>query len=120
VRFQFFLAIGLYTSGVKLPTSTALTSSLNPSVVGESVTFTASVSAIGGAPVGSVRFKTGNVIVATFLSSPNSFDCALVSSARGQKKITAIFAGTALLPRVSATLIAASELAVAGTMLAGE
>jgi uncharacterized repeat protein (TIGR01451 family) len=40
-------------------TSTALTSSLNPAFVGQSVTFTATVSSAGGTPTGTVTFFDG-------------------------------------------------------------
>ena len=41
------------------PTTTALTSDINPSTVGQSVTFTATVSAASGTPTGTVNFKEG-------------------------------------------------------------
>jgi hypothetical protein len=99
-----FLAIGAIHLGVKLPTSTALTSSLNPSVVGESVTFTASVSAIGGVPIGSVRFKTGNVIVGDIPVVAGTASIALSSLPPGATKITAIFRGNGFVTS-SATLM---------------
>src|SRR5205823_7209887 len=40
-------------------TSTAVTSSLNPSTVGQSVTFTATISRPSGTPSGTVTFKDG-------------------------------------------------------------
>ncbi len=59
-----FLGIGAIHLGVKIPTSTTLMSSLNPSVEGEAVTFTAAVSATGTAPVGTVKFLAGNTTLA--------------------------------------------------------
>jgi hypothetical protein len=41
----------------KAATSTGLASSLNPSVVGQTVTFTATVTSTGGTPTGTVQFK---------------------------------------------------------------
>ena len=48
-----------------IPTSVVLSSSTNPSSFGQSVTFTASVSALSGVPVGSVTFRDGGAAVAT-------------------------------------------------------
>ena len=43
----------------------ALTSSQNPSVFGQSVTFTATVSATGGTPTGTVTFLDGGTSIGT-------------------------------------------------------
>jgi len=48
-----------------ITTTAALTSSLNPSAVGQSVTFTASVSGAGGTPTGTVTFKEGATTLGT-------------------------------------------------------
>ena len=53
------LNLGAQTSSGLLPTSTALTSSINPAMVGTPITFTATVAALttgSGAPTGSVTF----------------------------------------------------------------
>ena len=60
-----YLAIGTIHLGVKIPTSMTVTASPNPSVQGQSVTFTAAVSATGAAPVGTVKFKKGNKVLGT-------------------------------------------------------
>jgi len=113
-----FLAIGAIHLGVKLPTSTALTSSLNPSVVGESVTFNGVSNLRSEAlPSEACGSRPETSLLATFLRRRNSFDLRSRLFRQGHK-ITAIFRGTALLPVADAH--AASELAVAGTMLAGE
>jgi len=57
-----YLAIGTIHLGHALPTSMVLVSSQNPSVLGEPVTFTATVTATGAAPVGNVTFKIGAVV----------------------------------------------------------
>jgi hypothetical protein len=50
---------------MKAPTTTALTSSLNPSQVGQPVKFTATVTAqYGGTPTGSVTFRDGQSVIA--------------------------------------------------------
>ena len=57
-----YLAIGTIHLGHALPTTMVLGSSQNPSVLGEPVTFTATVTATGAAPVGNVTFKIGTVV----------------------------------------------------------
>jgi hypothetical protein len=99
-----FLAIGAIHLGVKLPTSTVLTSSQNPSVQGQEVTFTAAVSATGAAPIGSVRFKTGNVIVGEVPVVAGSASITLPSLPAGSTKISAIFRGAGFVTS-TATLI---------------
>jgi len=47
----------------KNPTTTTLTSSLNPSNYGQAVTLTATVTSAGSAPTGTVTFKSGSVIL---------------------------------------------------------
>ncbi len=76
------------------PTSTAVTSSLNPSTFGQSVTFTATVT--GNNPTGTAQFKDG----ATNLGGPVSLSGAvatLTTSALtvGTHPITAVYSGDA-------------------------
>jgi len=59
VTQSFTLTVG------KTPTSTHVTSNLNPSTFGQSVTFTATVTSSGGTPVGSVTFVTGSTTLGT-------------------------------------------------------
>lgn len=75
------------------PTSTALTSSANPSLVGQPVTFTATVS--GASPTGSVQFLNGGTLLGTGALTGNT--AVLVTSALGQgvHAITAAYAGDA-------------------------
>jgi beta-lactam-binding protein with PASTA domain len=86
------------------PTSTALVASIDPVIVGHSVTFTATVS--GKSPSGSIQFMDG----ATTLGSPVALvagAAALGTSALpiGTQSITAIYSGdTANAPSTSAVL----------------
>jgi hypothetical protein len=89
-----YIAIGAIHLGGKLPTSTVLTSSQNPSAAGESVTFTATVTATGAAPVGTVRFKTGNVIVGEIPVTAGTASITLSSLPAGSTRINAAFRGT--------------------------
>jgi hypothetical protein len=88
------LGINAIHLGVKIPTSIAVVSSQNPSAQGDPVTFTASVSATGAAPVGSVTFKTDNTVAGTVPVSGGTASITLSDLSAGSTKITAIFRGT--------------------------
>ena len=88
-----FLAIGAIHFGVKLPITMILASSLNPSLQGDAVTFTATISATGALPIGTVRFKTGNVVVGEIPVVSGTASITLSSLPLGTTKITAIFRG---------------------------
>jgi N-acetylneuraminic acid mutarotase len=83
------LNLGAQTSGGLIPTSTALTSSSNPAMVGTSITFTATVSSFTsgkGAPAGSVTFadQTGiHTSVSLVASSSSAASATLTTSAIG-------------------------------------
>lgn len=84
-------------SGGTIPTTTTLSSSLNPSTAGQAVTFTATVSTNGGpGPGGTVQFKDG----ATNLGAPVTLSgstAMLTTSALsvGTHPITAVYSGDA-------------------------
>jgi hypothetical protein len=59
----------------KYPTSTSLTSSLNPSIYGQPVTLSATVSSAGSPPTGTVTFKKGT----TNLASPVTLSSGLAT-----------------------------------------
>jgi uncharacterized repeat protein (TIGR01451 family) len=86
----------MLSQGVKESTSTAVKSSLNPSVSGQAVTFTATVSTTqGGTPTGTVNFKNGNANLAS--TTLNASGVASVTTAAltvGTHSITAIYTGT--------------------------
>jgi len=89
-----YLAIGTIHLGSALPTSMVLTSSQNPSVQGEAVTFTATVTATGAAPVGSVTFKAANQVVGVVPVSGGVASITLSSLKTGSTTINAKFQGT--------------------------
>jgi hypothetical protein len=77
-------------------TSTSLTSSLNPSVIGQSVTFTATVAAntlTSGTPGGTVTFLDGNTTLGSSTLSGGVATFASSSLALGGHSITAVYAG---------------------------
>lgn len=78
-------------------TTTALTSVLNPSVFGETVTFTAvvgSVTTISGAPTGTVTFRNGAATIGVVTLNNNSTATLSLSSLTvGTNAITAVYSG---------------------------
>jgi hypothetical protein len=89
-----YLAIGTVHLGSAIPTSIVLTSSQNPSVKGEAVTFTATVTATGTAPVGSVTFKAANQVVGVVPVSGGVASITLSNLKKGSTQISAKFQGT--------------------------
>lgn len=76
-------------------TTTALTSSLNPSVYGKSVTFTATVSSAGGTPTGKVQFLNGATSLATVSLSAGVAKYSTSALPAGTNVITAAYQGDA-------------------------
>jgi hypothetical protein len=82
------------------PTTTTLTSSVDPSVYGEKVTFTATVAAVvsgSGKPTGSVEFLDGTTVLDTAtLSSADkaTYTTTAFALAEGSDSITAVYAGS--------------------------
>ena len=81
-----------------LPTATIVTSSLNPSVVGQSVTFTASVGTTGAfvaIPTGTVQFFDGATSLGTATLGVNATATLTTSTLIiGTHPITAVYAGS--------------------------
>ncbi|MBR1282300.1 Ig-like domain repeat protein [Bradyrhizobium sp. AUGA SZCCT0177] len=57
------ITIAVVCQAVAAATTMTVTSSLNPSAVGQSVTFTATVSGTGGTPTGTVNFLDGGAVI---------------------------------------------------------
>jgi Bacterial Ig-like domain (group 3) len=89
-----YLAIGTIHLGSAIPTSMVLNSSQNPSVQGEAVTFTATVTATGTVPVGSVTFKAAGQVVGVVPVSGGVASITLSSLKVGSTTINAKFQGT--------------------------
>jgi N-acetylneuraminic acid mutarotase len=80
----------------KAATTTALTSSLNPSVYAQQVVLTATVTGqYGGSATGTVTFKNGTATLGTGTLSANVATCTTSSLAVGTASITAVYAGDA-------------------------
>jgi Bacterial Ig-like domain (group 3) len=77
------------------PTKTSLTSSPNPSTVGEPVTFTATVTSSAGAPPDgeTVSFKQGKTVLGTGALSGGSASFTTSSLKAGTHSVTAVYAG---------------------------
>jgi hypothetical protein len=89
-----YLAIGTLHVGQALPTSTALTSSQNPSVQGQPVTLTAVVSSTAGAlPAGTVTFKAENAVIGQVALVNGSASITVSSFPPGSTRISATFKG---------------------------
>src|SRR5436190_8464156 len=74
-------------------TTTALSSSPNPSTLGQAVTFTASVTGAGGTPTGTVTFKDGATTLGTGTLSGGTATFSTSSLASGNHSITATYSG---------------------------
>jgi hypothetical protein len=78
-------------------TTTALTSSKNPSKSGQQVTFSATVTAVSpgsGTPTGSVTFKDGTTTLGTATLSGGQATLKTSALSRGTHSITAVYAGS--------------------------
>ena len=84
-------SIGAYELSPPAATSTALTSNLNPSAFGQSVTLTATVT--GGSPTGAVTFTVdgGNPTTLTLSGGKASFSTSSLSV--GSHTVTAVYGG---------------------------
>ena len=81
---------------VQLPaTTTTVTSSLNPTVPGQQVTFTATVTSGSGTPTGTVIFKDGNTVLSTNGLAVGSATFTTSSLAGGIHSITVVYSGDA-------------------------
>jgi hypothetical protein len=75
-------------------TTTVVTSSMNPQLVGQSITFTASVSSqFAGVATGSMTFKAGATTLGTVALSGNQASLTTSYSTTGTRSITAHYSG---------------------------
>lgn len=88
---------GSYTFTIVSPTTTAVTSLLNPSVYGQPVTFTATVTGLVGAlPTGTVSFLDGTTSLGTGTLSGGTATLTISSLLNGTHSITAAYPGSSL------------------------
>ena len=81
--------------GMATPTMTAVSAAPNPSVFGQAVTFTATVTPTGGSgtPTGSVTFQDGSSVLGSATLSGGSATFTLATLAVGPHSITAVYGG---------------------------
>jgi hypothetical protein len=99
--------LSLNTTVCPVTTATALTSSLNPATLGQSVTFTATVTSGSGTPTGSVTFKDGASTLGSATLSSGKASFSTTALAVGAHSITAVYAGSS--PYTGSTSAALGE-----------
>lgn len=78
----------------RFSTTTMLTSSLNPSMAGQKVTFTVTVTSTGpSVPTGGVQFKNGSAVLGTAVLSGGTAKLSTTSLPSGMLSITANYSG---------------------------
>jgi len=77
----------------KATTTTSLVSSMNPSVSGKPVTFTAVVSSPAGTPTGKVKYLNGTTVLATLALTSGSAKYTTSKLPPGANSITAVYGG---------------------------
>jgi hypothetical protein len=75
--------------------TTVLASSPDPSAVGQTVTFTATVTGPGATPTGTVTFNEGNTVLATGSLAAGGATFSTAALAAGSHGITAVYGGDA-------------------------
>jgi len=83
----------IVTQKVHYDTTTVLTSSVNPSISGQSVTFTANVTASGDTPTGTVTFSDGATVLGTVTLSGGKATYTTSTLSIGSHPITASYGG---------------------------
>jgi hypothetical protein len=90
-----YVSIMLNNTGVsQAPTTISLLSSLNPSSYGQSVTFTATVTAASGTPTGAVTFYAGTTTLGSATLASGTASISTTSLAAGSRSITAAYDGS--------------------------
>jgi len=80
---------------ITAPTTTTVSSSGNPSIYGNSVTLTATVTGTGGTPTGTVTFSNGSATLGTGVLSSGTATISTTSLTVGNHTITATYGGDA-------------------------
>ncbi len=100
-------------------TTTTLTSSLNPSSYGQSVTFTATVTSVFGTPGGTVTFAEGtSTLTTSVVNTSGVATFAIATLIAGTHAITATYAGNTIFGGSSGTLSGEQTVTQAGTTTA--
>ena len=86
-------SLGVRVTVINTNTAVALTSSVNPSISGKTITFTATVSSSEGTPAGKVTFLDGTTVLATKLLSGGTTILTDSGLSPGLHSITAVYGG---------------------------
>jgi hypothetical protein len=79
----------------EFPTSTVVTSNLNPSNLGQSVTFAATVTSSYGTPTGTITFRRGATALGTIALTGNTASFSTSALNAGTNSINAVYSGDA-------------------------
>ena len=101
------------TQTVNASSTTTLTSSLNPSTVGDAVTFTATVSAGVTTPTGSVTFRDATTVIGTTSLTNGATTLTLSSLTSGLHAVTGSYSGDANYGASASAALAQNVIAVA-------
>jgi hypothetical protein len=104
-------------AGAGAATTTALTSSLNPSIAAGAVTFTAKVSSSTAGVAGNVTFKDGSTALATVPLATGAASYSTTTLAAGAHSITAVYVGGSGFAASTSVALAQSVLKVTTTAL---
>lgn len=107
INFQGSTSTAIAENVAKASAAVTLAASLNPSVYGQTVTFTATVTAVApgaGAPTGSVTFKDGTTTLATVSLSGGVTTFATAALSVGTHSISAAYTGDANFNKASSTV----------------
>jgi hypothetical protein len=77
----------------RIASTTSLTSSINPSSVGQAITLTATVSGSGGPTTGTVTFMDGATTLGTSSTTGSTASLTISSLAAGNHSLTAVYSG---------------------------
>jgi uncharacterized repeat protein (TIGR03803 family) len=90
----------------KYPSSTVVVSSLNPSMVGQAVTFTATVTVTtGGSPTGTVTFKSGTTALGKVSLTGNTAILSTSALTAGTHSIKAVYSGDGTFKRSTSPVL---------------
>jgi hypothetical protein len=101
-------------------TTTALTSSLNPSSFGQAVTFTVAVTSLAGTPTGVVTLQDGTTALGTVPLAAGGATLTTSGLAVGSHAITAVYGGDASFEGSASAAVSQTVNAVAGKHDVGE
>lgn len=106
------------SGATKSPTTTTFSSSVNPSVFGQAVTFTAKVTSSSGTPTGTVNLLNGSTMVGSGTLSNGSTTIVVPSLPAGANSVTAAYQGNAsFAPSTSTPLTQTVTVAITATSL---